>query len=174
MFASNRSIFWEQGKLAFRLEITTADNPDLPAMLRAARSARQATSKEWADLVHGNAASVTVDTTAAVTETSISDAPSGPWTDVHLNTSVVKLNQFTYRLTSTGRDGSTSTTEVKFLGRELNCGPLSTGLSGGATLRVVARCAWSPIPKPSRDRPSCESTPTTESATSSTCSRSMT
>ncbi len=133
MFASNRSIFWEQGKLAFRLEVTTADNPDLPAMLRAARSARQATSKEWADLVHGNAASVTVDTTAAVTETSISDAPSGPWTDVHLNTSVVKLNQFTYRLTSTGRDGSTSTTEVKFLGRELNCGPLSTGLSGGAT-----------------------------------------
>jgi hypothetical protein len=133
MFASNRSIFWERDKLAFRLEVTTADNPDQSAMIRAARSVRQATSKEWARLLGGDTASVSVDTTAAATETSISDGLTGSWTDVHVNTTVVTLDEFSYRLTFRGPDGSISTTDVKFLGRELDCGPLSIGLSGGAT-----------------------------------------
>ena len=133
MFAINGPIFWELGVLAFRLEVTTADNPDQPAMVRAARSARRATSKEWADLAGGDIASVSVDTTAAATETSIADEPNGSFTDVQVKTSVTKVDDFTSRMTFTLPDGASSTIDVQFLGRELDCGTISTGLSGGAT-----------------------------------------
>jgi hypothetical protein len=133
MFAVTNAIFWEQGELAFRLETSAGGRSDQAAMVRAARSVRPASGVEWSELVAGARNSQIVGSAEAVSETSISNEPPGSWTDVHVHTSVAKLDAFHYLLTFTLPNGSTSTAEVQLVGRSLDCGPMLTGISGGVT-----------------------------------------
>jgi hypothetical protein len=121
----SKSVYWERGNLAFRLEAATINAPDDAAMLRAARSARPATDDEWARLVSAELS------TPAVAETSIVPDLTGKWTDVQIATKVVKISESIFRLDFPFPDDSASTTTVRFLGRSLDCGGVTALLSGG-------------------------------------------
>ena len=124
-------IVWERDGLAFRLELSITHQAGDAVMIRAAESARSATEQEWAAALQQSQDGQPADTVLATTETTMANEPEGSWTDVHVETSVTKLDDFDYRLTFTLPDGTTSTLDVQFLGRSMDCGTLSTAISGG-------------------------------------------
>lgn len=75
--------------------------------------------------------------TAAPIVTATPPAADGQWTDMHVDTTVTKVDEFTYQLSFAMPDGQASTVKVELVGRSVRC-------DGGATISRVGGMETSP------------------------------
>jgi hypothetical protein len=136
--------YWARGGVAFTFSTLDATGVLSDGeLVRLAQRARRAGDDEWLRLTRGTGPqtapvgtrSVAADAAAPVgTEAPLAE---GNWIDVHVETTVTKLDEFTYQLSFALPEGQAATMKVELAGRSVRC-------DGGATISRVGGGQASP------------------------------